>query len=103
MLHSDLFIIISLEDMKLNKTWSKSTRFRKEINIIMYDYNPYRQPFNGYPQMQGNYPQAFPQRYPQLAAGDTQRFVLINGFICASNCGTITTIPAPAPATAPES
>ena len=31
----------------------------------MYDYNPYRQPFNGYPQMQGNYPQAFPQRYPQ--------------------------------------
>ena len=31
----------------------------------MYDYNPYRQPFNGYPQMQGNYPQNFPQRYPQ--------------------------------------
>ena len=31
----------------------------------MYDYNPYRQPFNGYPQVQGNYPQAFPQRYPQ--------------------------------------
>ena len=69
----------------------------------MYDYNPYRQPFNGYPQMQGNYPQAFPQRYPQLAAGDTQRFVLINGFICASNCGTIATIPAPAPATVVES
>ena len=64
----------------------------------MYDYNPYRQPFNGYPQMQGNYPQAFPQRYPQLAAGDTQRFILVNGFICASNCGTITTIPAPATA-----
>ena len=31
----------------------------------MYDYNPYRQPFNGYPQIQVNYPQAFPQRYPQ--------------------------------------
>ena len=31
----------------------------------MYDYNPYRQPFNGYPQVQGNYPQTFPQRYPQ--------------------------------------
>ena len=31
----------------------------------MYDYNPYRQPFNGYPQMQANYPQTFPQRYPQ--------------------------------------
>ena len=31
----------------------------------MYDYNPYRQPFNGYPQIQANYPQTFPQRYPQ--------------------------------------
>ena len=31
----------------------------------MYDYNPYRQPFNGYPQVQGNYPQTFPQRYLQ--------------------------------------
>ena len=60
----------------------------------MFDYNPYRQPFNGYSQVQGNYP----QRYPQLAAGDTQRFVLVNGFICASNCGTITTIPATATA-----
>ena len=98
MLHSDLFIIISLEDMKLNKTWSKSTQFRKEINFIMYGYNPYRQDYNPYPQTQANYPQTFPQRYPQLAAGDTQRFVLVNGFICASNCGTITTIPAPAPA-----
>ena len=98
MLHSDLFIIISLEDMKLNKTWSKSTQFRKEINFIMYDYNPYRQAYNPYPQIQANYPQTFPQRYPQLAAGDTQRFVLVNGLICASNCGTIATIPAPAPA-----
>ena len=31
----------------------------------MFDYNPYRPPYNGYPQVQGNYPQAFPQRYPQ--------------------------------------
>ena len=31
----------------------------------MYDYNPYRPPYNGYPQAQGNYPQTFPQRYPQ--------------------------------------
>lgn len=31
----------------------------------MYDYNPYRQSFNGYPQVQGNYPQTYPQRYPQ--------------------------------------
>ena len=31
----------------------------------MFDYNPYRPPYNGYPQAQGNYPQAFPQRYPQ--------------------------------------
>ena len=31
----------------------------------MYDYNPYRQPFNGYPQIQANYPQTYPQRYPQ--------------------------------------
>lgn len=31
----------------------------------MYDYNPYRPPYNGYPQAQGNYPQAYPQRYPQ--------------------------------------
>lgn len=31
----------------------------------MYDYNPYRQPFNGYQQIQANYPQTFPQRYPQ--------------------------------------
>ena len=31
----------------------------------MYDYNPYRPPYNGYPQVQGNYPQTFPQRYPQ--------------------------------------
>ena len=31
----------------------------------MYDYIPYRQPFNGYTQVQGNYPQTFPQRYPQ--------------------------------------
>ena len=31
----------------------------------MFDYNPYRPPYNGYPQAQGNYPQTFPQRYPQ--------------------------------------
>ena len=31
----------------------------------MYDYNPYRAPYNGYPQVQGNYPQTYPQRYPQ--------------------------------------
>ena len=89
----------------------------------MYDYNPYRQPFNGYPQVQGNYQQTYPQRFAQQqcccdnlraldnvryenaqntcaittnATGNTQRFVLINGLICASNCGTITTIPAPA-------
>ena len=31
----------------------------------MYDYNPYRQPYNSYPQIQANYPQTFPQRYPQ--------------------------------------
>ena len=43
------------------------------------------------------------RNYLLLVAGDTQRFVLVNGFICASNCGTIATIPAPAPATAAES
>ena len=31
----------------------------------MFDYNPYRPPYNGYPQTQGNYPQIYPQRYPQ--------------------------------------
>ena len=31
----------------------------------MYDYNPYRQSYNPYPQIQANYPQTFPQRYPQ--------------------------------------
>ena len=31
----------------------------------MYDYNPYRPPYNGYPQAQGNYTQTYPQRYPQ--------------------------------------
>ena len=31
----------------------------------MFDYNPYRPPYNGYPQVQGNYPQTYPQRYPQ--------------------------------------
>ena len=31
----------------------------------MYDYNPYRPPYNAYPQVQGNYPQTYPQRYPQ--------------------------------------
>ena len=31
----------------------------------MFDYNSYRPPYNGYPQVQGNYPQAFTQRYPQ--------------------------------------
>ena len=31
----------------------------------MYDYNPYRQSYNPYPQIQANYPQSFPQRYPQ--------------------------------------
>ena len=38
------------------------------------------------------------RNYLLLIAGDTQRFVLINGFICAFNCGTIATIPAPAAA-----
>ena len=31
----------------------------------MFDYNPYRPPYNGYPQAQGNYQQTYPQRYPQ--------------------------------------
>ena len=31
----------------------------------MFDYNPYRPPYNGYPQVQGNYQQTYPQRYPQ--------------------------------------
>ena len=31
----------------------------------MYDYNPYRQAYNPYPQIQANYPQTYPQRYPQ--------------------------------------
>ena len=31
----------------------------------MFDYNPYRPPYNGYPQAKGNYPQTYPQRYPQ--------------------------------------
>ena len=31
----------------------------------MFDYNPYRPPYNGYPQVQGNYPQTYQQRYPQ--------------------------------------
>ena len=31
----------------------------------MYDYNPYRQTYNPYPQIQANYPQTYPQRYPQ--------------------------------------
>ena len=31
----------------------------------MYDYNPYRQAYNPYSQIQANYPQTFPQRYPQ--------------------------------------
>ena len=31
----------------------------------MFDYNPYRPPYNGYPQVQGNYPQTYSQRYPQ--------------------------------------
>ena len=31
----------------------------------MFDYNPYRQAYNPYPQIQANYPQTFPQRYPQ--------------------------------------
>ena len=31
----------------------------------MFDYNPYRLPYNGYPQVQGNYPQTYTQRYPQ--------------------------------------
>ena len=40
------------------------------------------------------------RNYLLLAAGDTQRFVLLNGYICGQNCGTITTIPAPATAAA---
>lgn len=31
----------------------------------MFDYNPYRPPYNGYPQVQGNYQQTYQQRYPQ--------------------------------------
>ena len=31
----------------------------------MYDYNPYRQAYNPYPQIQANYQQTYPQRYPQ--------------------------------------
>ena len=31
----------------------------------MFDYSPYRPPYNGYPQVQGNYQQTYPQRYPQ--------------------------------------
>ena len=31
----------------------------------MFDYNPYRPPYNGYPQVQGNYQQTYLQRYPQ--------------------------------------
>ena len=38
------------------------------------------------------------RNYLLLTAGDTQRFVLVNGLICASNCGTLATIPAPATA-----
>ena len=38
------------------------------------------------------------RNYLLLAAGDTQRFVLVSGFICGQNCGTIATIPAPAAA-----
>ena len=36
------------------------------------------------------------RNYLLLVAGDTQRFVLMHGFISTYNCGTITTVPAPA-------
>ena len=35
------------------------------------------------------------RNYTLVAAGDTQRFVVINGCICGCNPGTIATIPAP--------
>ena len=38
------------------------------------------------------------RNYVLVAAGDTQRFALVGGYICGQNCGTITTIPAPATA-----
>ena len=42
----------------------------------MYDYNPYRPPYNGYPQVQGNYPQTYQQRYPQQ-----QMQMLVNNIV----------------------
>ena len=42
----------------------------------MFDYNPYRPPYNGYPQVQGNYPQTYPQRYPQQ-----QMQMLVNNIV----------------------
>lgn len=38
------------------------------------------------------------RNYVLIAAGDTQRFALVGGYICGQNCGTIATIPAPATA-----
>ena len=42
----------------------------------MFDYNPYRPPYNGYPQVQGNYPQTYQQRYPQQ-----QMQMLVNNIV----------------------
>lgn len=39
------------------------------------------------------------RNYCLLATADTQRFVLINGFVCGCNKGSIPTIPAPETAT----
>ena len=38
------------------------------------------------------------RNYVLIAAGDTQRFALVGGYICGQNCGTIATVPAPATA-----
>lgn len=35
------------------------------------------------------------RNYCLLTAADTQQFVLVNGFICGCNPGSVTTIPAP--------
>ena len=42
----------------------------------MFDYNPCRPPYNGYPQVQGNYQQTYPQRYPQQ-----QMQMLVNNIV----------------------
>ena len=42
------------------------------------------------------------RNYVLIAAGDTQRFALVGGYICGQNCGTVTTVPAPATAVTTE-